>query len=126
MDSPANPVALSGAPADYSSGRQQVTIRWRGTRLRARKIEQAMPSLDQRIRATLTRRLRRATKPHRKPIALRQHIKMPIAQLSLGRTPTRRIDVVVRNHLVSSKAVTKIIGAPARNPRVRVAALHIG
>lgn len=94
-----------------------VTIRLRGTRLRARRIGLAMTPLDERIKETQSRRLHRRPKVRRKQGSL---TKTP------RKAPPRRIGVGPKGSdaFASAKAATRVVGVPHRTPRVRVAAAH--
>lgn len=91
------------------------TIRLRGTRLRARRIGQAMPPLDERIKESRSRKIRGRLKTRRK------HKPLPKAP---RKAPARRIAAApnVDNTFISAKATTKIVGAPPKPLRVRLAA----
>lgn len=91
-----------------------VTIRWRGTRLRARRIGQEAPPLDQRIKDTRSRRVRRRSNARRKLAAMR---KAP------HKAPPRRVGTGPKggDAFASAKATTRIVGMPQRAPRVRLA-----
>jgi len=90
------------------------TIRLRGTRLRARRLGQAVPPLDERIEKSRSRKIRGRLKTRRKPKPL---LKAPC------KAPARRIAAAanVSNTFISTKAATKIVGAPPKPLRVRLA-----
>lgn len=101
------PDAASAIPA---------TIRRRGTMLRARRIGLETPPLDQRIKESRSRKLRRRSKARRK---LRTLPKKPRKA-----PPPRRIgaDPKGSDAFASAKAMTRIIGMPHQALRVRRAA----
>ena len=113
--------AMKGGRRVWTSAASAVaipaTIRLRGTRLRARRIGQAMPPLDERIKETRSRKLRRRSKTRRK-------------QTSLGKTPRkappRRIAAGPKGSdaFASTKAETKIVDAPPKAPRVLIPTVH--
>jgi hypothetical protein len=91
-----------------------ITIRLRGTRLRARRLGQVMPPLDERIKETRSRKICGRLKTRRK------HKPSPKAP---RKAPARRIAAApnVDNTFISAKATTKIVGAPPKPLRVRLA-----
>jgi hypothetical protein len=104
--------------------REHITIRKRGTWLRARKIGREIPSLNVRIKDTRGPRTR-STCVTRKPTAFSdRRAKSLAAPKGLEKAPPRRIGIKRENGnpLASTKTATKIVGAPRRSPRVRFAA----
>lgn len=104
--------------------REHITIRKRGTWLRARKIGREIPSLNVRIKDTRGPRTRSTGVP-RKPTAFSdKRAKSLAAPKGLEKAPPRRIGIKRENGnpLASTKTATKIVGAPRRSPRVRFAA----
>ncbi|MFA7306879.1 MAG: inorganic phosphate transporter [Hyphomicrobium sp.] len=91
------------------------TIRLRGTRLRARRLGQAMPPLDERIKESRSRKIRVRLKTRRKHKPLpKTPRKAPVRQIAAAPN--------VGNTFISAKATTKIVGAPPKPLRVRLAA----
>ena len=91
------------------------TIRLRGTKLRARRLGQAMPPLDERIKESRSRKIRVRLKTRRKHKPLpKTPRKAPVRQIAAAPN--------VGNTFISAKATTKIVGAPPKPLRVRLAA----
>ena len=91
-----------------------VPILLNGTVLRARRLGQGMPPLDERLKQTRSRKLRPRSKLRRKPVRSRQLSR---------KTPRLRIIAApkVSNTFVSARAQTKIVDVPPKEPRVRFA-----
>lgn len=85
-----------------------------GTVLRARRLGQGMPPLDERLKETRSRKLRPRSKMRCKPVRSRQPSR---------KTPRLKIIAApkVSNTFVSAKAQTKIVDVPPKEPRVRFA-----
>lgn len=115
---------LSSIPdAIIAPGTQHITIRRRGTRLRARRIGLEVPPLDQRIKETRAPRIRSASKKRSKRATLSDRVNPLLVCEGLRIRPLRRIRLNPDqdNPLASTNAKTKIVGMPRPNPRVRVA-----
>jgi hypothetical protein len=104
--------------------REHITIRKRGTRLRARKIGREIPSLNARIKDTRGPKTRSASVTRKAVASVRKRFKSLATRKGLEKAPPRRIGIKPEdeNSLASAKAATKIVGALPRSPRVRFAA----
>jgi hypothetical protein len=121
VPSPATEVhATDGSPPE----REHITIRKRGTWLRARKMGREIPSLNARIKDTRGPTTRSTCVTRKPAIFARQRIKPLAAPKGLEKAPPRRIGLKPEdgNPFASAKATTKIVGAPQRRPRIRFAA----
>jgi hypothetical protein len=119
-----SPAPIVDETTVVAPGTQQVIIRRRGTRLRARRIGIETPPLDQRLKETRTRKARAAQKIPRKPTRdcngaelVLGHKSVRLQAPRFGGPKPANI-----NPLASTKTVTKIIGIPRRKLRVRLAA----
>jgi len=112
IEEPAPPSSPATQPSETAPA--PTTIRMRGTRLRARRVGGSQPSLDERIKATRSRRLRSSAKVRRKPSPIK---KAP------RKAPPRRIGAGPKGSsaFATGKASTRIIGRPQRAGRVSAA-----
>lgn len=110
--------------ADTPPEREHITIRKRGTWLRARKMGREIPSLNARIKDTRGPRTRSTSVTRKSSAFAGKRIKPLAAPKGLEKAPPRRIGLKPEdgNPFTSAKATTKIVGAPQRRPRVRFAA----
>jgi hypothetical protein len=126
------PVALvdpSSAPKVHVADalppeREHITIRKRGTWLRARKMGREIPSLNARIKDTRGPRTRSTGVTRKSSAFASKRIKSLAAPKGLEKAPPRRIGLKPEdgNPFASAKAATKILGVPQRSPRVSFAA----
>lgn len=108
------PPAASADAISEQPPETPVPILLNGTVLRARRLGQGMPPLDERLKETRSRKLRPRSKMRRKPVRSRQLSR---------KTPRLRIIAApkVSNTFVSARAQTKIVDVPPKEPRVRFA-----